>query len=172
MSTLTPLSFGQIVTIFGGVGACVAFAWKAGISIVDRLEKSKQKQIDYSHNKAKDLEKQKLELQKELEAQKQRHVHKLIEAIRSEMTKLADKVDELAIAFGRVDEKLNFNAKLAEANLKKIQGFVDSTNKRFETIEKEFTLYRSEIKEISKDLLLIKSVAIKVRDKQGKNSGT
>lgn len=168
---MTNIPIGQILGVLGSISAAAIFVWKIGISLLNRYEKASEKKIDYAHKKSEQLEVQKVGLQKELEAQKQRYVQKLIDAIREEMSKVATKVDKLAVQFARVDEKLNFNAKMGEANIKKIQCFVDSTDKRFQTVERQLDSYRTEIKEMGKDLLLIKDVANKVR-KQDRNSGT
>lgn len=162
MTAIANIPFAHIAAILAGIGGLVAFIWRAGFSIVDKVEKSKQKQIDYAHKKSEQLEVQKVELQKELETQKQRHVHKLIEAIREEMAKVLVKVDALSVQFGRVDEKLKHNVEMGRQNLDKIKCFIDTTSKRIQTVDRELATFRTEVKEIGKDMLLIKTVAAKV----------
>lgn len=138
------ITFLHLVQLFGILGTAVGIiyiAWRMGLNIVDRVGESKQKAIDYSHKKAQELEREKTELLKELDSQKQRYVQKLIDTVQEEVGKVAKKVDELSTKFVRIDERLNANAKSEQNNLKEMQSFIDATNKRFKTMEKEFTMY-------------------------------
>lgn len=131
----------SIITILGAIGGLIVFVWRACLGVVDRVEKSKQRAIDYAHEKSRELEREKTNLLKELDSQKQRYVQKLVDTVREQMGKVADKVDKLSSKFVRIDEKLNANAKSEKNNLEKIENFIDSTNKRFEIIKKEFIIY-------------------------------
>ena len=163
------LSYGSF---FGACVAVLTLLWVIVNKIVDRVEKSKNKSIDYQHTKATQLEREKIELQKELEGTKQRHVHKLIEAIREEMAKMGEKVDKLTTQSARTDEKLKANVQVGDANLKEIKCFVASTQRRLEVVEGDVKSYRTEIHEVSKDLLLIKSIANKVKKKHNQKGET
>jgi len=146
MTAISNIPISQTLAVIGVIGAMIAFMWRAGISIVDRVERSKQKQIDYAHKKSEQFENQKLQLQKELESEKQQHVHESIETIRTEMRGVSQKMDKLGVEFVRTEERSKSHAAIVSTSLNKIKCFIDATNKRFETVEKEVTMVKNEMR--------------------------
>lgn len=153
----------QYGSFWGASIAMIALIWTVVNRIIDRVEKGKNRTIEYQHEKSKQLELEKIELQKQLQKQQQHHFYKLIETIRDETRNIAEKVDSLTESFARTDEKLKANVDIAAMNLKKINCFIDATNKRFETIELETKFFRSELHGFGKNLCILKDAANKVR---------
>lgn len=164
------MALGQLMTygsFFGAIIALISFLWAVVNSIVNRVEKSKNRSIEFQHKKNQILQKEKAELLKENEKIKQRYVQEMIDEVTAEVKAVDAKVQKMLVNYARVDEKLKASVGGSNRVIKKVECFVDATNKRFETVEKELNEYRSEHIEIGKDLVLLKSLANNIRNKQG-----
>lgn len=164
MSLQTILEQLSHVATIGATGlALLGFLW----GILNRL-------INQHHASVEKLEKQKVELQKELEETRQRHVSKLIETIRSDLSKLAHKLDEMRQAYFILDKKIASNEGRSETVLTSLQDFSREAKKRFIAVEKQIqideakiseveTKIESQMEQIGKDLYIIREAARKVK---------
>ncbi len=162
------MTVGQLMTygsFFGFIVAGISFVWAVVNRIIDRVAANKTKTIEFQHTKNQQLETQKIQLQKEADKQKQRYVETAIGKVETQVKAIDAKVQTMMVNYGRVDEKLKANVQASERVVKKVECFVDATNKRFETVEKELNIYRTEHIDIGKDLVLLKSLADSIRKK-------
>lgn len=176
----------DLMTILKLMGGGIAFIVTSGFTffkIYDavqvRREKRAEKEDERRYERELQLERDKVELQKELETQKQRHVQKLIDAIREEMGKLEREVKRLSESFVRVDERLKSTADKQESNVKMVNDFIQTTKNRFRILEQEVKngdaevreYVKTEIRQIKEDLIIVKGIAKKLRDNKQTTKG-
>jgi len=177
------------MTIMKLLGGGIAFIVTSGFTFFKlydavsvRREKREEKKREFERQEAeKDderrykrelkLEQDKVTLQKELEATKQRHVQKLIDAVRCEMKKIETEVKSLSTSFARVDERMKVSVETEARSIQMVNDFIQTTTNRFRMMEQEMKQrngdlaqeFRTEIKKISEDLILVRGIADKVR---------
>lgn len=164
--------------IGGGVIGCLATTFFAIVKLYDTIASKKEKQQDRHddrrYQRELKLEKDKVTIQKELESTKQRHAQKLIDAIKGEMGDIKKEVKKLSESFIRVDEKLINNAATQARNFNMVNDFISTTTTRFRILEQEVKSgsletrreFKSQIVKIKEDLVVVKSIANKVRIEQ------
>lgn len=163
------MTIGQLMTygsFFGFIVAGISFTWVVVNKIVDRVATNKNKTIELQHQKNQQLETQKIELQKEADKTKQRYVEIAIGKVETQVKAVDTKVQIMMVNYARVDEKLKANVEASERVVKKVECFVDATNKRFGTVEKELSEYRTRHIDLGNDLIMLKTLASQVKKKQ------
>lgn len=148
--------------------------WTVVNSLQSRKIKKEEKQDERRYQRELKLEEQKIELQKELEATKQRHVQKLIDAVKEEMTGIKAEVKALAKSFYQIEGRLESNAALAERHVSDMEKFVVKAEEKFRELDKAVSAfhkdvqqYRTQIQQINDDLVIVRDLATKIKKKGG-----
>ena len=163
------MTVGQLTiygSFFGFIVAGISFVWVVVNKIVDRVAANKNKTIEFQHTKNQQLETQKIQLQKEADKTKQRYVETAIGKVETQVKAVETKIQTMMVNYARIDEKLKANVQASERVVKKVECFVDASNKRFETVEKELSEYRTRHIDLGNDLVMMKTLANKVKNKQ------
>ena len=160
------ITLGQIMSygsFFGAAIAVLSFLWVMANSIINRIEKKNERSMDREYGQKTKLQQEKADLIRANEDIKQRYIRTMMDEVKAEVRAVDKRVQTVVVNYARVDEKMKANVQAAKDVIAKVQCFVDSTDKRFQTVEKQLGDYRTELIPIRENLALLRSIAERLK---------